>query len=195
MQSFQNLRIGAKLAFAFALMVLLLAGLAIFAYSRMLIIHEESREISGNWLPSTRLAYSIEVTASDYRIGVLQAMSNMSPEQAKIGEGNMKAALASMEKNAAGYEKLIVDAQERQLFEAFKAKWQTYQGHTQRAIQIQREGNSFGAQEIVGGVARQTYLELSKNIDAMVSFRPTAQMLRRRMANPSSSRPRSGCCS
>ncbi|MBA4340933.1 MAG: methyl-accepting chemotaxis protein [Methylibium sp.] len=170
MQSFQNLRIGAKLALAFALMVLLLAGLAIFAYSRMLIIHEESREISGNWLPATRLAYSIEVNASDYRIGVLQAMSNMSPEQAKIGEDNMKAALAGMQTNAAAYEKLIVDEQERKDFEAFKAKWQAYQGHTQRAILTQREGNSFGAQEIVGGVARQTYLDLSKNIDAMVKF-------------------------
>ena len=166
----KNMSIAAKLSAAFAMMLGLLALLALFAFTRLQVVQHESRVISGNWLPATRQAYAMKVDAADFRIGVLQSLSNLSADQAKIGANNMKAALASMKQHAEAYENLLADAQERQLMQTFMGHWTSYQGHVQRALEILKEGNSYGAQEIIDGTARQAYLALNKAGDALVEF-------------------------
>ncbi|MEH0165012.1 methyl-accepting chemotaxis protein [Roseateles microcysteis] len=170
MPSLKNISIARKLTAAFALMLLLLVGLAWFANSRLQLVQADSREISGNWLPAVRLAGVMDASASDYRVGLLQAMAASTPEQSKIAEANMAKARDEMRVASTDYKSLINDEEERKLYEKFDAAWSEYQSLAARAVVAVNAGNAEEGRRIQGGEARQAYLRASKDLQDLVDI-------------------------
>ena len=170
MQTFNNLRISAKLAVAFAAMLLLLAGLAMFAFSRMHLIQEESRNLSENWLPTTRFAGGMMADIADYRIGVLRVMAATAPEEAKAGAAAMEQALVSLTANDAGYEKLLSGDDERKLYDTFKAAWAKYQAGAKKMLEMNAADDLDGAHRLQRREVTPAYEAANTAVDALVDY-------------------------
>ncbi len=170
MPSLKNISIARKLTAAFVIMLALLVGLAWFAHSRMQVVQEDSRQISGNWLPAVRLAGVMDASASDFRIGLLQMMAATAPEQIRLAEANMAKAEAEMRTASTDYRSLINDDAERRLYEQFSTGWARYQQLAGNAAAAVRAGNVDEGRRIQGGEARQAYLAASKLLQDLVDL-------------------------
>jgi methyl-accepting chemotaxis protein len=170
MQFLKNTSIAVKLSAAFALMLLLLAALALFAFSRLQVVQAESMNISGNWLPSVRDASKLEAGIADYRIGLLQALAATTAEQAATSDKNRADATQLITDTMAAYGKDLSDEAERRLFEQFQAGWQRYQETVNKAVAAHRKGETDEARELQGGVARQAFRDLNQTVDQLVDL-------------------------
>ncbi|QPF76744.1 HAMP domain-containing protein [Roseateles sp. DAIF2] len=162
--------IAAKLSAAFAVMLVLLATLALFAYSRLQVVQEESRNISGSWMPSVRYVGAMDVDIAEFRIGLLQTMAASSAEQSATAEKNIAEANKSLEANRSAYEKNITSPEEQRLYDKFKTAWGRYQGLARQAVEAARNGQLDEARQIQTGAARQSYLEANATLAALVKL-------------------------
>lgn len=63
-----NLKISTRLAGAFGLLVLLLVGMAVAAYSQLSSIHDDTLDLADNWLPSVQVVNQMEAQATINRV-------------------------------------------------------------------------------------------------------------------------------
>lgn len=75
MQAFDNMKVGTKLGLGFALVLLLMLGMGIFALMQMSVVNDKSTEIAQNWMPSIRVVEELNTNTSDYRIAELDHVS------------------------------------------------------------------------------------------------------------------------
>ncbi len=168
MQALSNLSIAKKLTGAFALLLLLLVGVAMFAYAQLGLVQGDSRQISGNWLPAVRYANTMNTAASDFRIGVLQFVDAATPERTQRAEENMKAALEVLQKNSQSFGALINNEAERRLFDEFQKSWNQYLGLIEKTKEATRNGQIDEARSLRDGAARDAYRAASEILDKMV---------------------------
>lgn len=108
-----NLKISTRLSGAFALLVLMLVGLAVAAMTQLSAMRAATAEISDNWLPSVAAINALEATSADLRLTILaHVLSTDDAAKATIDKQivDQRAKLAEMRK---GYEKLIVVLQKK----------------------------------------------------------------------------------
>ncbi|HEX2012587.1 MAG TPA: methyl-accepting chemotaxis protein [Roseateles sp.] len=170
MQIIKNMSIAAKLSAAFAMMLVLLTILALFAYSRLQVVQQDSRNISGDWMPSVRHASAMDTSVAEFRIGLLQAMAATTNEQTGIAEQNMADAGKHLAASSEAYAKLIDDAAERGLYDKFSSTWKVYLGLTQKALEAVRNGQEEEARRIQTGEARRVYLEANATLAELVAL-------------------------
>jgi methyl-accepting chemotaxis protein len=170
MQFLKNMSIAAKLSAAFAIMLGLLAVLALFAFSRLQVVQQESRAISSNWMPAVRYAGGMDAAIAEFRIGLLQAMAASTPEQTGVADKNMADAVKSLADNDSAYAKLISSEEERKLYDKFTTVWASYQGLAKKAIEAARSGQLDEARQIQSGAARQAYLEANTTLAELVKL-------------------------
>ncbi len=69
----KNLKISTRLSGAFALLVLMLIGLAVAAMAQLSAMRAATVEITDNWLPSVEVVNAIEAQTAELRSIVLHA--------------------------------------------------------------------------------------------------------------------------
>ena len=72
----KNLKISTRLSGAFALLVLMLVGLAVAAMAQLSSMRAATVEISENWLPSIEVVHAIDTQTAELRLIVLNHIMN-----------------------------------------------------------------------------------------------------------------------
>nr|WP_305800559.1 methyl-accepting chemotaxis protein [Shinella sp. XGS7] len=170
MQVLKNMSIAAKLSAAFAAMLGLLAILALFAYSRLQVVQEESRNISGNWMPSVAALGSLNGDVADFRIGVLLNVGANSAEQTQAADSTRAKAAKAANATIETYKKMISSPEEQKLFDRFAADWAQYQSMATKIAELMRDGQIDEARTLQSGNARQTYVRASETLDELVAL-------------------------
>ncbi len=165
-----GMSIAGKLRAAFAIMMVLLLLLALFAYTRLAVVQGEALEVGSNWLPATEHASALHTDIAEYRISLLQHMAATTPQQTTIAQGNMDAAAAAYKEDSNAYAALVNSADERGKYEAFNTAFIHYEALAQQVVAMVKAGEMDDARALQGGEARNTYREAVKQVRELVTL-------------------------
>ncbi|ALT75955.1 methyl-accepting chemotaxis protein [Paucibacter sp. KCTC 42545] len=165
----KNLTIAGKLRAAFALLLVLLIGQALFAYSRLERVQNELHEISTNWLPSVSAVKQMNTHAMEYHSGGLLEFYGSDEKELAAARAEKSNKLEAFNKAREHYAKLISLDAERKAYESFVANWARYVELSERAITLKRGGKAEEAQQ-VAMEARTVFATADALIDKLVAF-------------------------
>ena len=147
----KNLKISTRLSGAFALLVLMLVGLAVAAMAQLSSMRAATVEISENWLPSIEVVNAIDAQAAELRLVPLNhIMSTDDAAMAKIDQ-QLIAGREKMVQLRKKYEALINSPEEKKLYDEFASNWTKYVAVNDTALAHSRKNENDQARAIVEG--------------------------------------------
>ena len=165
----KNLTIAGKLRAAFALLLVLLIGQALFAYTRLERVQAELHEVSTNWLPSVSAVKQMNTHAMEFHSGVLLEFYSANAKEVDAARSEKANKLVAFNKARERYAQLISIDAERKTYESFVATWGRYVDLAERAISLQRGGKGDEAQQTIVE-ARSVFTTADDMIDKLVAF-------------------------
>ena len=165
-----NLKISTRLAGAFGLLVLLLVGLAVAAYSQLSSIHDDTLDLADKWLPSVQVVNQMEAQATINRVVVATHILNT--DEAAMGgiEQEITQGRDKLAKQRQTYEKLISSPEEKRLYEEFSAAWKKYAETNDKVLAHSRKNESDQARALLQGESRQNYAAAMALLDKLVEL-------------------------
>ncbi|PIF90416.1 methyl-accepting chemotaxis protein-1 (serine sensor receptor) [Acidovorax sp. 62] len=166
----KNLKISTRLSGAFALLVLMLIGLAVAAMTQLSAMRAATAEITENWLPSVEVINAIDAQTSDLRLIVLTHIMNTDEAaMAKIDQ-QLLAGRAKMAQLRKTYEPLISSPEEKKLYDDFAANWTKYIAVNDTALAHSRKNETEQARAIVEGESAKLYVISGEMLDKLVKL-------------------------
>ena len=166
----KNMKLAPKLFGAFAVVLLLMAGLGLFALVQMSKVNDSSTEITTNWMPSIKFLKEIDTNTSDYRIAELEHVVSEVPADMQAAEVKMRKLTESMTKTEGLYAKLISSPEERALFEQFTQQFKEYQVVHDRVLVLSRALKTADAMVLMNGESNKLYVVYSDTLAKLVEL-------------------------
>ena len=165
-----NLKISTRLAGAFGLLVLLLVGLAVAAYSQLSSIHDDTLDLADKWLPSVQVVNQMQTQATGNRVAVATHILNT--DEAAMGgiEQEITQGRDKLAKQRQTYEKLISSPEEKRLYEEFSAAWKKYAETNDKVLAHSRKNENDQARALLQGESRQNYVAAMALLDKLVEL-------------------------
>ena len=165
-----NLKISTRLTGAFGLLVLLLVGMAVAAYSQLSSINEDTLDLADNWLPSVQVVNQMQTQATGNRVAVATHILNT--DEAAMGgiEQEITQGRDKLAKQRQTYEKLISSPEEKRLYEEFSAAWKKYAETNDKVLAHSRKNESDQARALLQGESRQNYAAAMALLDKLVEL-------------------------
>ena len=165
-----NLKISTRLAGAFGLLVLLLVGLAVAAYSQLSSIHDDTLDLADSWLPSVQVVNQMQTQATGDRVAVATHILNT--DEAAMGgiEQEITQGRDKLAKQRQTYEKLISSPEEKRLYEEFSAAWKKYAETNDKVLAHSRKNENDKARALLQGESRQNYVAAMALLDKLVEL-------------------------
>jgi methyl-accepting chemotaxis protein len=161
--------IKAKLAGAFAFILLITAVLGVFGITNMSDINDKSTEISANWLPSIDAVHRINTATSDLRIAQYTHVTTTDPAEMRKVEDTMDSLLADLKTMRGRYEKLISSDEERQIYDTFSGKFAKYMQQSDRFVAASRNNQNVEAAQLLAQ-SRPLYDDFSGDLIKLVAL-------------------------
>src|SRR5450830_640491 len=176
MQALRQLRIGARLATAFAIVLLLLSLLGGFGIYQMSQANFYARDLGTNWLPSVRVLGDIRGTVNEIRRVSLRIFLESTPEarqaQLKIYEDAVENRLPKL---FAEYEPMIASPEERKQYEEIRSSWAEFLAIDKKQITLSQgsEGDCEAARQLAvgdgGGEFSDVLVAINKDVGINVN--------------------------
>ncbi len=165
-----NLKISTRLAGAFGLLVLLLVGLAVAAYSQLSSIYDDTLDLADKWLPSVQVVNQMQTQATGNRVAVATHILNT--DEAAMGgiEQEITQGRDKLAKQRQTYEKLISSPEEKRLYEEFSAAWKKYAETNDKVLAHSRKNENDQARALLQGESRQNYVAAMALLDKLVEL-------------------------
>ena len=165
-----NLKISTRLAGTFGLLVLLLVGLAVAAYSQLSSIHDDTLDLADSWLPSVQVVNQMQTQATGDRVAVATHILNT--DEAAMGgiEQEITQGRDKLAKQRQTYEKLISSPEEKRLYEEFSAAWKKYAETNDKVLAHSRKNENDQARALLQGESRQNYVAAMALLDKLVEL-------------------------
>ncbi len=157
MNSFVDMKIGAKLATAFLAVCVLMVILGVFSIIQLDKVNQTSTDMEVNWMPSVRVTSDMNTNTSDFRIGELQHILSLNDAEMARYEKAMADVLAVFEKNSAEYEKLISSPDEQKIYDDFKRRWADYMEEHAKVVNLSRTNKNEEAKAIIRGSSQEYF--------------------------------------
>ena len=166
----KNLKISTRLSGAFALLVLMLVGLAVAAMAQLSSMRAATVEISENWLPSIEVVNAIDAQAAELRLVALNHIMNTDDAaMAKIDQ-QLIADREKMVQLRKKYEALISSPEEKKLYDEFASNWTKYIAVIDTALAHSRKNENDQARAIVEGESAKLFAISKEILDKLVKL-------------------------
>ncbi|MBL9204138.1 MAG: MCP four helix bundle domain-containing protein [Opitutaceae bacterium] len=166
----KNWSIGKRITAGFSAVVLIAIALGGYAFSELLRIRLRTTDIVDNAIPSLEVVGRIESNARENMTLVLSHVMTEKLEEMDGIERKMATGTAGNQKALERYEELIVDEQDRKLFEAVKKSRSTYSEIRKSVLALSRELKTKEAMALVNGRMAEAYLEYIKATEELSAF-------------------------
>jgi len=153
----KNIRIGTKLFGSFLIVLALLAGLGVFALAKLAAVNATIQVVTGDSMPSVRAilfanAHMNRVRALEYKAAVVQGQSEVAAVDKEAA-----AKIADLERVNADYGKLISDAEERAMFDAYKVDVEAFLVEHGKIMEAARQNKAADAAALIEGESHKHY--------------------------------------
>ena len=169
---FSNLKIGVRLALAFAIVLALSVIIGVFSISRIAVVNDATTEVATNWLVGTRALSAYHAAISDMRRAeALHAMANKEEQfvqaEKRIAEDKGRASKALSE-----YAATVDSAEERPLLEAIQTAQQYYFAAQPDLLKVSRtsDGVTDALREAYSGTSAKTLNALLAAVEKDIEF-------------------------
>lgn len=169
MQWFYDLKIATKLIASFLVVLLLAAFIGVFSIIQLAHVNDMGNEIADNWLPSMSAAQGARFYGAAYRIREARHIMAHSQDEMRAVEQEMAEVLKGYTSRLADYEKMIVNQEERQIFDNLASDWKNYIRVSETVMNLSRQGQSEEARVLFAGESKQLFdissLDLQKLVE------------------------------
>jgi methyl-accepting chemotaxis protein len=134
---FSKMKIAPKLGMGFGAVLMLMIVLGVFSLIEISKLNDNTLDIGANWMGSVTYISQLRFDASRARrseLNLLLATDKSAPEQ------DLAAALADIEKDEKAYEPTINSAEERTLYEGFRAAWDKHVAVKDQCLALLNQG-------------------------------------------------------
>ncbi|WP_298188468.1 methyl-accepting chemotaxis protein [uncultured Pseudomonas sp.] len=147
----RNLNIAPRASLGFGLVALLVLLLGSFSLLQMAEMNKQSDQINGNWLPS--ILSLGEMNQDILRLRALTLRMLASYEETVVADTlpRIEELRNMLEKAQADYEKLIVTAEERTVYERFKQGEYAYLQEQRKIVDAMRQNDASAARAVMEG--------------------------------------------
>lgn len=168
--SLSRLSVRAKLYLGFSLILLALAVIGGLGIRSIGSVNGISREISGDWLPSTQALGALNSAGSDYRLSVFQHM--LAADDKARGDLDRQLAARSeiVEKMARVYEPLVSSPEERALYDEYRAVWKVLMEGVAKVLDLSRANQRDEAVKTYNQAVRPSALKSKDLIEKLVAL-------------------------
>src|SRR5215472_7161485 len=145
------------LAAVFLLFFALVAGLGAFSMWRLANFNSLSADVAEVWLPTTRALGDLNNYTSDFRAFEGGALLTSDPNEIAATNKQMAEldrAIAGVERN---FERIRHDVAEAELYDQFKARWNSYRTVVNQMLMLSRGDRRDEALQIYGSSSRAAY--------------------------------------
>jgi methyl-accepting chemotaxis protein len=152
----KNFKLATKLFASFFIVLALMAGLGAFALDRLASVNAATVEITGDALPSVRAI--LLANAHMNRIRVLEYKAILSgPADMPAIEKESSEKIADLEQVDADFAKLLSNAEERTLFEAYKSDVDAFLVEDAKIVNLARQDKDTEARAVLEGESLKHY--------------------------------------
>jgi methyl-accepting chemotaxis protein len=148
-----RMRLGRKLAAAFALVLLLTAGLGVAALNALVNVRGASNELADIWLPGVGHLAAARSAILEFREFEVKHATTTDASYLPEYEDKMAAARQRVDTELAAYEGLANGPPNAELFAAFRKPWQDYLAVHERLVGLVHAGKQEDARDISDGAA------------------------------------------
>lgn len=131
-------------------------------------IHDKSKQISENWLPSVMHVGNLNTLTSDFRIMELQHILSTSDDQMRTYESAMQRIADLINSEMKLYEPLITTSVEKTLYEDFLNRWSEYMKHHIDMLQLSKLNKNEDAKQLIRARSEVLFNEYSSALSALV---------------------------
>ncbi|WCM92480.1 methyl-accepting chemotaxis protein [Acidovorax sp. NCPPB 2350] len=173
MQILRQLKIGARLALGFGTVLLLLLVLGAFGLTQLRNINHHANELGTNWLPNVRLVGDIRAIMNDGRRASLRRVLETAPEGRQLQLERIKLALETKLPPAlAAYEEKISSPEEKQLYDTFRSRLDTYRALESKLLVLSDagEGSAAETRTLATGPSAKAFSEMTEVLTQMVKI-------------------------
>ena len=177
------LRIGTRLALAFATVLLLTAALGSFSFFALDRVNQASNDLAVKWLPSVghmAKARSAMLEAREFEVKLARAAD---ASYLAEYEEKMKTAMASVAEHLRGYDSLPRDPEEAELAGKLVKAWADYQTVNAKVLGLAKSGKMDDAREIGEGAGEMGASDAIAALDRLTTFMFEAGRLAAENAN------------
>ncbi len=140
MKWFRNLKIGKKLGLGFGLVLVLTAGLGVFALLQLSKVNGSTVDIATNWLPGVRTLGKLNFDTSAMRRDTLNYI--VATDKRPHYEEKINVELNTITDDEKSYEPLISSDSERAMYQGYRAAWQKYLAVNERMKQLAEQNKN-----------------------------------------------------
>ena len=174
---FKDLKLSAKLAGGFGVILIIMAGSNIFSIRRMTAIKNEIDDVTANRLPRALALADLNLNTAALRISQLQHAFTREPAVRQQQKDLMIRLIDRIEENKDTYERLRSESTVRQfdtaeedaLYAAFDRKWETYQDLSFAFFDLLGESATEKAITLLNGQAQEVFDNFSADLAALVN--------------------------
>src|SRR5579862_4550457 len=160
MKWFNNLKITAKLALSFGVLLAIMAAVGTVSVVQLSTVAAKTREIARNWLPCVEYLNDINTAKSDLRVSQLRYAQATTPEETASFDKHMQDSIAVVEEKKRLYVPLISDDVERGIWNEFDKQWQAYLEFSSKLSALGKQGKHQEAQQMMAD-SRDIYTALA----------------------------------
>ncbi|WOS66032.1 HAMP domain-containing methyl-accepting chemotaxis protein [Sinorhizobium fredii] len=165
-----SLSLQAALIGVFGLLVLLLAGQGLFAFSSIGSVYDDVQSLATNWVPSVDITNKINITMADLRGSQTRLLLASDVAAVEKTEHAIGEDIAALRERMSTYEALISEPEERTTYQEFKEKVDAYLKLNERVVTLFKAQQREEANKLVLGDVRDTYLEMEELIQRLVQI-------------------------
>lgn len=137
--------IKAKLAAAFAAVLLITALLGVVGVMKMTTINAQSTEITQNWLPSIDSIHRLDTATSDLRVAQYRHVASTDAAEIAKVDDKITNILGHIKQVRGKYEKLISSDEERAIYNQFSSKYENYLRVSDMMLNLSRRNENEAA--------------------------------------------------
>jgi signal transduction histidine kinase/CheY-like chemotaxis protein len=120
------MRLSTRLVASFVAIGIATAALGLFALGRLSVVHDASREVERDILPSSQAIASMEAVVESIRMADFERITSGATSDAAQRDSSVASQLATLRRLETQYEAFVDTPEERTLYDGFRQDWRTY---------------------------------------------------------------------
>ena len=158
-----RISITAKMWSAFLALLLMMAGIGLFATAKIGAVNDLSMEMRSRWLPATQLIGDLHAYMWQFRVQQSNHIAAATPEVKQKAEKLMRSERKAISETLHDYKPFLGDKDQKLLFADLEKNWAEYEKTSDRLTELSNSGSN-EALDIFGGESLDIFYSIEDNV-------------------------------